>query len=93
MPRTITWSPDYAALRAQLARLLVERKDHAGAKVHLTEANRQDPFDPEIHAGLALSAEALGETGLASRERRFAEILQGASPGQKQGHGQGQGHP
>ncbi len=89
----ITWSPDYAALRVQLARLLVERKDHAGAKVHLIEANRQDPFDPEIHAGLALSAEALGDAGLASRERRFAEILQGAAPGQKQGHGQGQGHP
>lgn len=84
----IGWSPDYAALRVQLARLLVEKKDHAGARQHLVEANRQDPFDPEIHAGLALSAEALGDPGGASRERRFAEILQGAT-----GPRPGQGHP
>jgi tetratricopeptide (TPR) repeat protein len=85
----IAWSPDYAALRVQLARLLIERKDHAGARAHLVEANRQDPFDPEIHAGLALAAEALGDPGSASRERRFAEILSGPRAGGQAG----QGHP
>jgi tetratricopeptide (TPR) repeat protein len=80
----IGWSPDSAALRVQLARLLVERKEHAAARLHLVEANRQDPFDPEIHAGLALAAEALGDPAGASRERRFAEILQAPK---------GQGHP
>jgi uncharacterized protein HemY len=85
----IAWSPDYAALRVQLARLLIERKEHAAARTHLVEANRQDPFDPEIHAGLALAAEALGDAGSASRERRFAEILSGP----KAGHPAAQGHP
>jgi tetratricopeptide (TPR) repeat protein len=80
----IAWTPDYAALRVQLARLLVERKAWAEARQHLVMANRQDPFDPEIHAGLAQAAEALGDPGGASRERRFAGILQG---------NQGQGHP
>ena len=56
---------------------------------HLVEANRQDPFDPEIHAGLAIAAEALGDEGSASRERRFAEILSGP----KAGHPAAQGHP
>lgn len=83
----IGWSPTYAALRVQLARLLVEKKAWAAARAHLVQANRQDPFDPEIHAGLALAAEGLGDPGGASRERRFAEILQGS-------HGpKGQGHP
>jgi len=95
----IDWNPDYAALRVQMARLLIERKDHAGAQAHLVEANRQDPFDPEIHAGLALAAEALGDPGSASRERRFAEILSAprvgpgpAGPPAPPGHA-GQGHP
>jgi Tfp pilus assembly protein PilF len=89
LQEAIAWSPDYAALRVQLARLLIERKDHAGARAHLVEANRQDPFDPEIHAGLALAAEALGDPGSASRERRFAEILSGAATARPPA----QGHP
>ena len=72
----IGWNPDYAALRVRLARLKLERQDWAGAREQLTLANRQDPFDPEIHAGLALALEPLGDPGGASRERRFAEILQ-----------------
>ena len=84
LTEAIAWTPDYAALRVQLARLLLERKELAQARVHLVMANRQDPFDPEIHAGLALAAEGLGDPGGASRERRFAEILQGSK---------GQGHP
>jgi tetratricopeptide (TPR) repeat protein len=93
----IGWTPDYAALRVQLARLLVGRKAFAEARAQLVLANRQDPFDPEIHAGLAMAAEALGDPGGASRERRFAEILQGSPhgpPGAQapQGH-QGQGNP
>ncbi len=69
------WNPDSAALHVHLARLLVKRKEFPRAREHLLLANRQDPFDPEIHAGLALSLEALGDAGGASRERRFAEIL------------------
>jgi Flp pilus assembly protein TadD len=93
----IGWTPDYAALRVQLARLLVDKKAFAEARTQLVVANRQDPFDPEIHAGLAMAAEALGDPGGASRERRFAEILQGPghgsqSPPEPQGP-RGQGHP
>ena len=95
----ISWTPDYAALRVQLARLLVERQAWAEAQKHLVMANRQDPFDPEIHVGLAKAAEALGDPGGASRERRFAEILLGSrapdgAPAHQGPHGpQGQGHP
>jgi tetratricopeptide (TPR) repeat protein len=73
----IAWNPDYAALHVHLARLLVKRQDWTRAKEHLLLANRQDPFDPEIHVGLAKALTALGDPGGASREERFARILSG----------------
>jgi len=81
---SLEWNPDVASLHVQLARLQLERKEFGAARGHLVEANRQDPFDPEIHAGLAACAEAQGDAGTASRERRFTEILRG---------GKGEGHP
>ncbi len=71
----IGWNPQYAALHVHLARLLVGRQDFAGARDHLLLANREDPFDPEIHAGLSKALAALGDHGGASREERFARIL------------------
>jgi tetratricopeptide (TPR) repeat protein len=79
----LEWNPDYAALNVRLARLLLDRKDFQGARDRLLQANRQDPFDPEIHAGLALALAQLGDPGGASQEERFARILSGhdgASP-------------
>jgi predicted Zn-dependent protease len=70
-------NPDYPALNVQMARLLVERREWARARDHLLAANRQDPFDPEIHAGLARALEALDDPGGASREAGFAKILAG----------------
>ena len=78
------WNPDSASLHVQLARLQLEKKDFAAARGHLVEANRHDPFDPEIHLGLAACADAQGDAGGASRERRFTSILKGEK---------GEGHP
>jgi hypothetical protein len=75
LAEAIGWSPDYAALHVHLARLLARRQEWARARDHLLLANRQDPFDPEIHAGLARALAALGDPGGASREERFARIL------------------
>lgn len=75
LAEAIGWSPDYAALHVHLARLLVRRGEWAKARDHLLLANQQDPFDPEIHAGLARALAALGDPGGASREERFAKIL------------------
>jgi tetratricopeptide (TPR) repeat protein len=71
----ISWTPDYAALHVHLARVLARREDWGRARDHLLLANRQDPFDPEIHAGLATALQKLGDPGGASREERFARIL------------------
>jgi uncharacterized protein HemY len=76
LDEALGWNPDAPALRVRLGRLLLGRQEYARAREQFTLANRQDPFDPEIHAGLALALDALGDPGTASRERRFAEILQ-----------------
>lgn len=67
--------PQYAALHLHLARLQVKRKAWPQAKEQLLLANAQDPFDPEIHAGLAAVHEASGQPELAAREKRFAQLL------------------
>ena len=78
LSEALDWNPDYAALNVHVARLLLERGEHARARDHLLRANRQDPFDPEIHAGLALALEALGDAAGAERERGFARTLSGS---------------
>jgi tetratricopeptide (TPR) repeat protein len=68
---------DYAALNVHLGRLHLKEQKWSAAVEAMLGANRIDPFDPEIHAGLAQAYQALGKGDLASRERRFAEILSG----------------
>jgi tetratricopeptide (TPR) repeat protein len=75
LDEAISWTPDYAALHVHLARVLARREEWARVRDHLLLANRQDPFDPEIHAGLATALAKLGDPGGASREERFARIL------------------
>jgi len=74
----LAWNPDYPALHVQMSRLLIERGNLAAARDHLLAANRVDPFDPEIHAGLAKVLAALDDTAGAERERRFTRILTGS---------------
>jgi tetratricopeptide (TPR) repeat protein len=77
LAEALEWSPDYPALNVRMARLLLDRGDASRAREHLLRANRQDPFDPEIHAGLARALEALGDPAGASREAEFGRILSG----------------
>jgi Flp pilus assembly protein TadD len=71
--------PEAGSLHVQLGRVRLLRQDWAGARASFLLANRTDPFDPEIHAGLARAAEASGDEKTASREKRFAAILIGGS--------------
>jgi len=67
--------PQYAALHVAMGRVQARQKNWAAARDHFLAANATDPFDPDIHAGLALAWEGLGDAGLASREKRFAQLL------------------
>ena len=77
LSEALGWNPDYPALNVQMGRLLLERGQLTAARDHLLAANRQDPFDPEIHAGLAKVLTALKDPGGAERETRFTRILVG----------------
>ena len=72
--------PEDAALHVQKGRLHLKRQQWRKAVESLLLANRIDPFDPEIHAGLAMAERALGDEKAASREERFARILAGHEP-------------
>ncbi len=71
--------PEAGNLNVQMGRVRLARQDWPGARESFLLANRIDPFDPEIHVGLARAAEALGDAPAASREKRFATILAGAA--------------
>ncbi len=68
-------NPHYPALQVNLGRIKVRKKDWSAAREAFLLANRIDPFDPEIHAGLAAAAEASGDAAVAAREQRFAQLL------------------
>jgi len=72
--------PEAATLHVQMGRVRLGKQDWAGARESFLLANRTDPFDPEIHAGLARAADGLGDAKVASREKGFAAILGGAHP-------------
>jgi tetratricopeptide (TPR) repeat protein len=77
LSEALAWNPDYPALNVQMSRLLFDRGQLQAARDHLLAANRQDPFDPEIHAGLARILASLGDKAGAERETRFTRILTG----------------
>jgi len=75
LTEAVRTNPHYPALQVNLGRIKARKKDWSGAREAFLLANRIDPFDPEIHAGLAAAAEASGDAALAAREQRFAELL------------------
>jgi tetratricopeptide (TPR) repeat protein len=69
--------PDHAGLHVQKGRLHLKAQQWDQARQSFLLANRVDPFDPEIHAGLARAAEAVGDAATADREKKFTKILVG----------------
>ncbi len=51
--RALPYGDHVAALHVVAARAAEALGDHGGAEKHLVRANQIDPFDPEIHCGLA----------------------------------------
>jgi len=76
LAEAIAWNPDYPALHVHLARILARREEWAKVRDQLLLANRIDPFDPEIHLGLARALSRLGDPQGATREEGFGKILQ-----------------
>ena len=82
LSEALAWNPDYPALNLHHGPPAPRARPAQPARDHLLAANRQDPFDPEIHAGLAKVLAELKDAAGAERETRFTRILMGqeASP-------------
>jgi Flp pilus assembly protein TadD len=78
--------PGHAGLHVQKGRLQLKAGQWEKARASLLAANRVDPFDPEIHAGLARAAEGLGDAATSERERKFTKILMGRPDDGPGGH-------
>lgn len=67
--------PGHAGVQAALGKVEAERGEFAAARDAYAAALRVNPFDAEVHAGLAFALEKLGDATGASREKRVTEML------------------
>jgi tetratricopeptide (TPR) repeat protein len=67
--------PDYGQTHIQLGRVYYKRGDWESAQAAYLAANRQNPFNPEIHAALADIYARLGQDAPAQREAHAFALL------------------
>jgi tetratricopeptide (TPR) repeat protein len=68
-------APDHPTPYTQLGRIYLRTGDFEQARVALEESVQINPFNPEIHAGLAEAYAALGDPAGAEKERAIARKL------------------
>ena len=67
--------PDYVLIWLHLGKAKAALGDQAGAAEAFEHAVRLNPFDVEVHAGLAKAYETLGRTDEATREKAAVALL------------------
>jgi tetratricopeptide (TPR) repeat protein len=72
----LKYYPDHVLLHLYAGQAHLARGETVEAAAYFERAIELNPFDPDVHSGLATAYEALGKTDLAARERRALEILQ-----------------
>jgi len=63
--------PDHPTTYTNLGKIHLKLKDFKKAKEAFLESVQINPFNPEVHQGLAEAYEKLGEQGLAAREKEI----------------------
>ena len=71
----VGWHPGFYRSHLHQGEALNRLGRHAEAVDSLIAAGGINPFDPAVHTQLALAYEALGQSDLASRHRRFATMV------------------
>jgi len=72
-------SPDHPTPYTNMGKTYLKLKDFKKAREAFLESIQINPFNPEVHQGLAEAYEKLGEQGLAAREKEIARRLSEAS--------------
>jgi tetratricopeptide (TPR) repeat protein len=75
LERILTLAPDHPSAYTQLGWVHLKRNDFNGAKRAFVESIQINPFNPEIHIGLANAYAMLGDTVGSARESAIAQEL------------------
>jgi tetratricopeptide (TPR) repeat protein len=73
--RTVELAPDHPTPYTQLGRIYLVRKDFEKAKGAFEESIQINPFDPDIHMGVANAYAMLGDQAGSAKERDIARKL------------------
>ena len=75
LERILTLAPDHPSAHTQLGWVHLKQNDFIGAKRAFVESIQINPFNPEVHIGLANVYAMLGDTVESARERAIAREL------------------
>jgi Flp pilus assembly protein TadD len=75
LKRSQELSPDHPTTHTDLGQTYLRVKDFKGAKEAFQTSIQLNPFDPEVHQGLATALEVTGEESEALKEREIARKL------------------
>jgi cytochrome c-type biogenesis protein CcmH/NrfG len=75
LKRTIEVAPDHPTPYVQLGQVYLNRKDAEQAKTAFEESNQINPFNPEVHVGLANAYAILGDSVGSAKEKDIARTL------------------
>ncbi|NIS71601.1 MAG: tetratricopeptide repeat protein, partial [Proteobacteria bacterium] len=75
LKRSLELAPDHPTAYTLLGQVYLKLKEFAQAKEAFVESIQINPFNPEIHVGLANAYAMLGDTGGSAKERNIAHKL------------------
>jgi cytochrome c-type biogenesis protein CcmH/NrfG len=75
LKRTIKLAPNHPTPYTQLGQIYLKLQDFKQAKAAFEEANQINPFNPDVHVGLANAYAMLADNAGAARERDIAHTL------------------
>lgn len=75
LKRTLELAPDHPTPYTQLGRIYLLKKDFKGAKEAFEQSIQINPFNPDIHVGVANAYAMLGDTLGSEKERDLARKL------------------
>ncbi len=75
LKRSLTLAPDHPTAYTLLGQVYLKLKEFTQAKEAFEESIQINPFNPEIHVGLANAYAMLGDTGGSAKERNIAHKL------------------
>jgi tetratricopeptide (TPR) repeat protein len=75
LKRIIEVAPDHPTPYVRLGQVYLKRKDAEQAKTAFEESNQINPFNPEVHIGLANAYAILGDSVGSAKEKDIARTL------------------